>query len=542
MNKQEFFAAVKAYKEGKPLRPKVSRDYTIDDWADQYYDQAVALKAKALLAHSCDRSFDEDIYNQQLCILTHMLDGMDESAEILANIESDAKEVLEHGEWKKHKYIRIENGRYIYADDLKKQNNSSKSAPKSPSGSDKKTVRIENGKYVVETEADRNNRAEQIKKEEFEAKKSSDFAQAKRDSVNRVDQWLDRYGENPANLSNPIYQQQQAKKDQYEQQANKLDINAKGHQQTADELKKKQNSSYMTEDDIKDARRQSDESAAKAQKEGEAMAAWKKAQAEKETVANINGHHNAQHQAEAEGQQQQEWKDKQAKKTSLKNEMVDETISMLIDYAYGKKDSTHAQKVSSARVNLVNDHGWDEKEDSSDMKEYVQKVEEAWRKKRDSVDSKIRGQIDNQIMSIVKQFKHSIEPLSGEEYCAAIQQYHANTIEHRGFSKASGEETLQQRWERLYLQRAINDLKNNPHWRSSASKLKDDLDWWTDQPKYFDELNSLSSEEYRETMKKIIRGAGMFSGRGNEKLAHSIEPLSKDEYYAAIEEYKRKKA
>ena len=119
MNKQEFFAAVKAYKEGRPPQPKVSRDYTIDDWADQYYDQAVALKAKALLAHSCDRSFDADIYNQQLGILTHMLDGMEEAAELLADIESDAIEVLEHGEWKKHKYIRIENGRYIYPEDDK---------------------------------------------------------------------------------------------------------------------------------------------------------------------------------------------------------------------------------------------------------------------------------------------------------------------------------------------------------------------------------------------------------------------------------------
>ncbi len=34
--------------------------------------------------------------------------------------EHSAGGSLEHGEWKKHKYIRIENGRYIYPEDLKK--------------------------------------------------------------------------------------------------------------------------------------------------------------------------------------------------------------------------------------------------------------------------------------------------------------------------------------------------------------------------------------------------------------------------------------
>ncbi|MBP5595381.1 MAG: hypothetical protein J6Y02_08360 [Pseudobutyrivibrio sp.] len=35
--------------------------------------------------------------------------------------EHSAGGSLEHGEWKKHKYIRIENGRYIYPEDLKKE-------------------------------------------------------------------------------------------------------------------------------------------------------------------------------------------------------------------------------------------------------------------------------------------------------------------------------------------------------------------------------------------------------------------------------------
>ena len=48
--------------------------------------------------------------------------------EYYAAIEAYKKKKLEHGEWKKHKYIRIENGRYIYPEDLKKDKAAEKSS------------------------------------------------------------------------------------------------------------------------------------------------------------------------------------------------------------------------------------------------------------------------------------------------------------------------------------------------------------------------------------------------------------------------------
>lgn len=42
--------------------------------------------------------------------------------------EHSAGGSLEHGEWKKHKYIRIENGRYIYPEDLKKNTSDKKAS------------------------------------------------------------------------------------------------------------------------------------------------------------------------------------------------------------------------------------------------------------------------------------------------------------------------------------------------------------------------------------------------------------------------------
>lgn len=270
MNKQEFFAAVKAYKEGKPLQPKVSRDYAIDDWADQYYDQAVALKAKALLAHSCDRSLDEDIYNKQLGILTHMLDGMDESAKILADIESDAKEVLEHGEWKKHKYIRIENGRYIYPEDLEAR---------------KKEY---DAKY------------HQVKSEvaASEAHKMHVYNESGKEATKKYNKLLKEKHEN-AQQAESLKKEASELKDQADKK--RFDKSVENLTERNAERKEKEAESVRAKDDS---------SKNQAQKEGEAMQAWKNQKAIKEAAKKGEGE--SYEKAKAEGEAQQKWKNEQA--------------------------------------------------------------------------------------------------------------------------------------------------------------------------------------------------------------------------------------
>lgn len=77
--------------------------------------------------------------------------------------EHSAGGSLEHGEWKKHKYIRIENGRYIYPEDLKKSSSVGQKTPVAVGG------RLTNPEY--ESHRDRVDSYQTTESYQTEAKK-----------------------------------------------------------------------------------------------------------------------------------------------------------------------------------------------------------------------------------------------------------------------------------------------------------------------------------------------------------------------------------
>lgn len=160
MNYNEYMANIKAYRNGTLMQAAPTD--ALSDWHEKYFDTAVSALSKKMIADHVEHSEDADKFGKDFVSLVAILeeDGVSkqdigkelEAVSKAAQSQADAaikkidsvqhstdtfegyqaaikayKEThLEHAEWKKHKYIRIENGRYIYPDDLKKNNNTSR--------------------------------------------------------------------------------------------------------------------------------------------------------------------------------------------------------------------------------------------------------------------------------------------------------------------------------------------------------------------------------------------------------------------------------
>lgn len=153
MNYNEYKANIKAYKAGTLLHAEPAD--AVSDWHEKYFDAAVSALSKKMVADHVQHSEDSDRFGKDFVSMVAIMeeDGIsktdigNELAAVskAAQAQADAaikkidavqhstdtlegyqaairayKDRLEHGEWKKHKYIRIENGRYIYPEDVKK--------------------------------------------------------------------------------------------------------------------------------------------------------------------------------------------------------------------------------------------------------------------------------------------------------------------------------------------------------------------------------------------------------------------------------------
>lgn len=160
MNYNEYMANIKAYKAGTLLHAEPAD--ALSDWHEKYFDATVSALAKKMIADHVEHSEDADKFGKEFVSMVAIMeeDGVSkqdigkelEAVSKAAQSQADAaikkldsvqhgtdtlegyqaairayKDRLEHGEWKKHKYIRIENGRYIYPEDLK--NNGNKVSP-----------------------------------------------------------------------------------------------------------------------------------------------------------------------------------------------------------------------------------------------------------------------------------------------------------------------------------------------------------------------------------------------------------------------------
>ena len=154
MNYKEYMANIKAYRNGTLMQAAPTD--ALSDWHEKYFDTAVSALSKKMIADHVEHSEDADKFGKDFVSLVAILeeDGVSKkdigkelaAVSKAAQSQADAaikkldsvqhstdtfegyqaaikayKEAhLEHGEWKKHKYIRIENGRYIYPEDVKK--------------------------------------------------------------------------------------------------------------------------------------------------------------------------------------------------------------------------------------------------------------------------------------------------------------------------------------------------------------------------------------------------------------------------------------
>lgn len=157
MNYNEYIANIKAYRNGTLMQAAPTD--ALSDWHEKYFDTAVSALSKKMIADHVEHSEDADKFGKDFVSLVAILeedgvskqdigkeleavskaaqsqadaaikkiDSVQHSTDTLegyqAAIKAYKENHLEHGEWKKHKYIRIENGRYIYPEDVKKSNN-----------------------------------------------------------------------------------------------------------------------------------------------------------------------------------------------------------------------------------------------------------------------------------------------------------------------------------------------------------------------------------------------------------------------------------
>lgn len=129
MNREEFYASLKKYKEGPSVLMHA------EEWEEEYLETAAASLAKASLAMYVGETEDaEKFQHGYMSCIEELPDdeeirhSVSEKLEQLANewfdeARSQFDGIIEHGtKWKDHKYIRIENGRYIYEDPRAKAN------------------------------------------------------------------------------------------------------------------------------------------------------------------------------------------------------------------------------------------------------------------------------------------------------------------------------------------------------------------------------------------------------------------------------------
>lgn len=334
MTREEYYAAIQAYKEGKSLQHRMmdanSEDTSskaLDNWKKQYFNQAVALKAKYNLAKLAGRNDDANTYEKQLNIIMDRLTNIsgvslsakqalakevDTAGTQKANVQiakhsDESDEVLEHGgEWKKHKYIRIENGRYIYPEDLEskklredaaKQQNVSKGMQER-AAFDKNL--LNNGKNSDGSPVKKDKElSKELQKDYDQSKAWSAAAQAQEKGMLR-------------------------KAEELKAQADKKRFDATAANTAKVNEERKEKAVNNNNQSVQTARSQSDESAAKAQKEGEAMQAWKNVQNAKAAAAEVRKGSDSARKAQAEGELQQLWKD--YNNTEKINSSIDDAI------------------------------------------------------------------------------------------------------------------------------------------------------------------------------------------------------------------------
>lgn len=307
MNKKEFFAAVNLYK----------RQSEIVQWKNDFLPKAIAASAKEILAHSTGNDEDAMAFANELASYTKKLDWLPDSefSKISSLIEHSAEEmaekygatfddgVLEHGtKWKDHKYIRIENGRYIYPEDLKARQlrkdaaGQEKGAKSELSNAKLSESLIKYGKDIDGSPISSN------KEESAKLQKWADQGKAWSAGMQAQAKGMIRKAEELEKV---------ADKKRLDDRASDL---AK-----ANEQRKADNTKAVAS--AGEELRKNDDSARKAQAEGEAMQAWKNAKA----AAEVRKGDNSAEKAQSSMAGYEEWK--KQKEESSKGEMVTEKTS-----------------------------------------------------------------------------------------------------------------------------------------------------------------------------------------------------------------------
>ena len=538
MNKKEFFAAVNLYK----------RQSEIVQWKNDFLPKAIAASAKEILAHSTGNDEDAMAFANELASYTKKLDWLPDSefAKISSLIEHSAEEmaekygatfddgVLEHGtKWKNHKYIRIENGRYIYED-----------------------------------QTDRDKRDADISRNEKIASTARSYSKGMNDKANereKIANEVEVIGEHTKAFKDVNLDIAKAER----QKANKMSEDARNYQRTANELKKIQNQPIIRDDDLKDQERQRNESVAKAQREGEAMQAWKNrkeavksgsgesyekaqkegeaqqawknVQAQKETLKNQTGSNNAKNQAQAEGEAQQRWRNAQEATKRMEEDKA-RTIDWVTDVESGIRKETFDDELRIRKQALA-DANVDQK-----------RIDEAKARKAEA----IRAKDDNSKNQAQRE---------GEAMQAWKNQQAVRAKDNGSKNAAQAEGEAQQKWKdghwetkSLYYESMNGTRHNSGHtYKEFVTQNKKVNDAYSSYNDSYKDLGSeeafikvskdLSREEGINLLKKILPldvTDGYYERWYDETMEkhksakHSFDLSTKEGYYAAIAEYKKK--
>lgn len=470
MTREEYYAGIEAYKNKLEHRAmdanaEDTAGKALENWKNQYLNQAINLRAKQYLASKSGRTDDASTYEKQLQILLDkmtnlkgvalsakqaLLQTIDQTATNKANVQfakhSDEPEdgVLEHGAWKDHKYIRIENGRYIYADDLKKD--ASYAAGKAASAS-KSLANIRADKKTAGTDKET---AAKLNENTYKRAAANLSARAE-----KIDNTLKN------NLDKSAAATAKANEDRKERETKAVGNSAAGSE----------------------VRRQSDESAKKAQAEGEAMQAWKNIQKIKADAKKGEGE--SFEKAKAEGDAYQQWKNAQANKTSEPKSKFEEIKAQMEKET---KEKAEANKKAAEEEFNKRTQAYKDEYDA-----FANKVTEEQEKAAKEVETKLK--IMKEIYAKQKQ-----------ELTAQYDEF-VSTVGKFMRGEAKMEDLINS------VEKGTQDLKES-------------------------EVIGILTEAMPGASKEYIENVYMNTRKN--KLGHSLN-LTREEYYAGIEEYKRKK-
>lgn len=405
MTREEYYAGIEAYKNKLEHRAmdanaEDTAGKALENWKNQYLNQAVNLRAKQYLASKSGRTDDASTYEKQLQILLDkmtnlkgvslsakqaLLQTIDQTATNKANVQfakhSDEPEdgVLEHGSWKDHKYIRIENGRYIYPEDLESKKLREDAANQRNVSKGMQEIAAFD-KYLLNN--GKNSDGSPVKKDKElskELQKDYDQSMAWSAATQAQEKGMLRKAEDL---------KAQADKKRFDAAAANT---AKVNEERKEKAVNNNNQSVQT------ARSQSDESAAKAQREGEAMQAWKDQQAAK----------------------QKEYEDdiKNLAIVTINAWAANEDITS-DKGKYGSEGHKLAEKILDSNM---------DKDTDKIENDYTNAIYKEYLKRRDSLSPEVRTRIEEALSSVGAQYRpkkvtHSLN-LTREEYYAGIEEY-----------------------------------------------------------------------------------------------------------------------